>query len=61
LSTTGYLHDAINAQRAAGHTVSDEAVAHLNPTHFEAINPYGTLSFDVARVLFRTRRPLRHL
>ncbi|MDQ2723901.1 MAG: transposase [Actinomycetota bacterium] len=61
LSTTGYLHDAVNAQRAGGHTVSDEAIAHLSPAHFEAINPYGTLSFDVARVLNRTRRPLRHL
>ena len=61
LSTTGYLHDAINAQRADGHTISDEAIAHLSPAHFKAINPYGTLSFDVARVLNRTRRPLRPL
>jgi len=36
----------------------------LSPTsvqRFEAINPYGTLSFDVAAVLKRARRPLRHL
>ena len=38
-----------------------EAIAHLSPAHFEAINPYGTLSFDVAGVLKRSRRPLRSL
>jgi TnpA family transposase len=59
LSTTGYLQDAIDAQRAAGHPVSDEAIAHLSPAHFEAINPYGTLTFDVASVLKRSRRSLR--
>ena len=59
LSTTGYLQDAIDAQRAEGHPVSDEAIAHLSPAHFEAINPYGTLNFDIAAVLKRTRRPLR--
>jgi len=61
LSTTGYLHDAIDARRAEGHQVNNEAIAHLSPAHFEAINPYGTLSFDVAAVLKRTRRPLRCL
>jgi len=61
LSTTGYLQDAIDARRAEGHHVSDEAIAHLSPAHFEAINPYGTLNFDVAAVLKRARRPLRHL
>jgi len=45
--TTGYLQDAIDARRAEGHHVSEEAIAHLSPAHFEAINPYGTLSFDV--------------
>ncbi len=61
LSTTGYLQDAIDAQRSAGHHVSDEAVAHLSPAHFETINPYGTLTFDIAGVLKRSRRPLRRL
>ncbi len=61
LCTTGYLQDAIDARRADGHHVSDEAIAHLGPAHFEAINPYGTLSFDVAAVLKRARRPLRRL
>jgi hypothetical protein len=61
LSTTGYLQDAIDAQRAEGHPVSDEAIAHLSPAHFEAINPYGTLNFDIAGVLKRARRPLRLL
>jgi TnpA family transposase len=59
LSTTGYLQDAIDAQRADDHPVSDEVIAHLSPAHFEAINPYGTLTFDVAGVLKRSRRSLR--
>jgi hypothetical protein len=58
-STTCYLQDAIDAHRAKGHEVSDAAIAHLSPAHFEAINPYGALSFDVASVLKRSRRPLR--
>jgi hypothetical protein len=59
LSTTGYLQDAIDAQRAEGHPVSDEAISHLSPGHYEPINPYGTLNFDVADVTTRPRRPLR--
>jgi hypothetical protein len=59
LSTTGYLEDAIDAQRAAGHPVSDDAISHLSPGHYEPINPYGTLNFDVANVVERPRRPLR--
>jgi TnpA family transposase len=39
LSTTGYLQDAVDAQRADGHPVSDEAIAHLSPGQFETINP----------------------
>jgi hypothetical protein len=50
LSTTGYLQDAIDAQRADGHQVSDEAVAHLSPARFETINPYRSLVFDIAGV-----------
>lgn len=59
LSTTGYLEDAVDAEQADGHEVSDEAKAHLSFAHFEAINPYGTLVFDIASVLTRSRRPLR--
>jgi TnpA family transposase len=59
LSTTGYLQDAIDAQRTDGQPVSDEAIAGLSPARFEAINPYGTMTFDIAAVLKRTRRPLR--
>jgi TnpA family transposase len=59
LSTTGHLQDAFDAQRADGHQVSDDAIAHPSPTHFEAINPYSTLIFDIAGVLKRSRRPLR--
>jgi Tn3 transposase DDE domain len=59
LSTTGYRQDAIDAQRNDGYQVSDDAIGHLSPAHFEAINPYGTLTFDVAGVLKRSRRSLR--
>jgi TnpA family transposase len=60
LSTTGYLQDALDARRAAGHQISDAVIAHLTPTRFEAINPYGDLRFEVAAILARTgRRPLR--
>jgi TnpA family transposase len=61
LSTTGYLQDAIDARRAEGHQVSDESIVHLSPAHFEAINPYGTLTFDIAGILKRPRRPLRRV
>jgi hypothetical protein len=57
LSTTGYLQDAVDAQRADGHPVSDETIAHLSPGQFETINPYGTLTFDILGVLQRPRRP----
>ena len=57
LSTTGYLQDAIDAQRADGHAVSSEAIANLSPGQFETINPYGTLNFDITAVLERPRRP----
>jgi TnpA family transposase len=59
LSTTGYLQDAIDAHDD-GHQASDEAIAHLSPARFETINPYGTLVFDIAGVLKRSRRPLCH-
>ncbi len=59
LSTTGYLEDAIDAQRADGHSVSDEAISHLSPGHYEPINPYGMLNIDVADVVERPRRPIR--
>ena len=59
LSTTWYLHDAVEAHRADGHDVSEQTIAHLSPARFEAINPYGTLTFDIAKILNRTgRRPL---
>jgi len=59
LSTTGYLEDAVDAEEADGHEVTDEAKAHLSFAHFETINPYGTMVFDIAGVLKRSRRPLR--
>ena len=59
LSTTGYLEDAVDAEQAAGREVSDEAKAHLSFSHFESINAYGTMVFDIADFLKRSRRPLR--
>lgn len=60
LSTTGYLQDAIDAHRADGYEISDETIAHLSPARFEAINPYGAYTIDVAGILNRrSRRPLR--
>jgi TnpA family transposase len=60
LSTTHYLQEAIDAHRADGYEVTDEVVAHLSPARFEAINPYGAYTIDVAAILNRTSpRPLR--
>jgi hypothetical protein len=39
--------------------VSDEASFHLRSAHFEVVNPYGTLTFDVAGALAGSRRSLR--
>src|SRR5205807_1531685 len=50
LSATGYLQDAITGRGGA----SDAAIALLSPAHFEAINPYGDMRFDVAAILART-------
>jgi hypothetical protein len=36
-----------------------ERLREFCPAHFEAINPCGTLTFDVAGVLKRSRRSLR--
>jgi hypothetical protein len=54
LSTTGYLEDAVDAEEADGHQVTDEAKAHLSFAHFETVNPYGTMVFDIAGVLNRS-------
>jgi len=57
LSTTWYLHDA---GQADGQELPRATLAHLTPARFEAINPYGTLTFEVAKILNRaSRRPLR--
>ncbi len=55
----GTSEDAIAAQRADGHSVSDQAIGHLSPGHYEPINPYGMLNIDVADVVERPRRPIR--
>ena len=54
---TGCRCPGSDAQRADGHPVSDEAIAGLSPARFEAISPDGTMTFDIAAVLKRTRRP----
>jgi hypothetical protein len=53
LSTTGYLQDAITSRGGA----SDAAIALLSPAHFEAINPYGDMRFDVAAILADNQPP----
>jgi len=56
---SSFLEDAIDGERDEGRPVSDEAISHLSPGHYEPINPYGTLNFDVAGVAKRPRRSLR--
>jgi hypothetical protein len=55
LATTSYLQDAIDAHRADGQTISEEAIAHLSPARFGQINPYGTYTIDVKAVTTRPR------
>jgi TnpA family transposase len=60
LWTTTYLGDALDALRADGYNVTDEAAAHLTPAQYDHINFYGTYSFDVETELQRKgHRPLR--
>lgn len=62
LSTTNYLQDALNAHDVGGNKVDAQTIAHLSPAHFEAINPYGALTFPITAVFNRAqRRPLRDL
>lgn len=57
---TAYLADALNALRAEGFPVTEEAIAHLTPTRHEFLNPYGRYAFDLDAQTYRTgRRPLR--
>ncbi|MDQ6873745.1 MAG: transposase [Actinomycetota bacterium] len=42
LWTTTYLGDALDALRAEGYAVTDEAAAHLTPAQHDHINFYGT-------------------
>jgi hypothetical protein len=50
----------VDALRADGYHVTDEAAAHLTPAPHDHINFYGTYSFDVETELHREeRRPLR--
>ena len=59
LSTTTYLQDAIDAERAEGRAIHDVTIAHLSPARFEQINPYGQYRFDITEVRQRQRHPLR--
>jgi TnpA family transposase len=60
LWTTAYLADAIDALRAEGFPVTDEAAAHLTPAQHDHINCYGTYSCDIDAELRREgHRPLR--
>lgn len=57
LSTTGYLHDAIDACTADGHQVSQVTIA-TSPAIFEVVSPYGTFSFDLLSILGHPGRRL---
>lgn len=60
LWTTSYLGDAIDALRANGYPVTDEALVHLSPAQHDHINVYDTYDFNIdAEVRRQGRRPLR--
>jgi TnpA family transposase len=60
LWTTTYLANALDALRAKGFPVTDEAAAHLTPAQHDHINFYGTYDFDLDTELHREgHRPLR--
>jgi TnpA family transposase len=62
LSTTQYLQDAAEANRAADIDISDKVLARTSTASFEHISPWGTYNFDVAGIRKRDgRRPLRPL
>ena len=55
-----YMGDALDALRAEGYPVTEEAVGHLTPAQHDHINFYGTYHFDVESELRRQgHRPLR--
>jgi TnpA family transposase len=57
LSTTRYLQDAIDNERAAGRTIHDDSLPHVSPARWQSINFYGTYDFDTDAV--PERHPLR--
>ncbi len=60
LWTTTYLGHALDALRADGYPLTDEAAAHLTPAQHDHINFYGTYSFDIDAELRREGHyPLR--
>jgi hypothetical protein len=60
LWTTTYMGDALDALRADGYPVTDEAAGHLTPAQHDHINFYGTYNFDMESELRRQgHRPLR--
>jgi len=57
---TLYLERALDALRAAGHTVRDEDVARLSPLVHEHVNVLGRYSFSLSEDLQRGEwRPFR--
>ena len=57
LSTTSYLQDAIDNERAAGRIIHDDSLPHVSPARWQSINFYGTYDFDIEVV--PDRHPLR--
>jgi hypothetical protein len=57
---TVYMGAAIEALRASGQPITDEALAHLSPALYDHVNPYGKYRFDLAAAAQRQGlRPLR--
>ncbi|MDP9353350.1 MAG: Tn3 family transposase [Chloroflexota bacterium] len=57
---TVYMAEAIRQLKDEGYEVGDQDLAHLSPTLYDHINPYGKYSFDSSRPLDSPAlRPLR--
>lgn len=47
LWNTVHYQGALDDLRAEGHPVNDEDLAHLSPTSYAHVNPYGRYRFDL--------------
>lgn len=62
---TEYLGLAVQAQRAQGHHIPDDLLAHVSPAHSEPIQLHGSMPIEIDKELARLNpngyRPLRQL